>query len=133
LGIFDDTKIGAAGLSPAMVLQKILEEKWQLEPDDKDMIVMQHQFDFEKDGKRKKRYSTMVCIGQNTLHTAMSLTVGLPLAMVARRILDGQYQKKGVQLPIQAEIYNPVLEELKEYGIGFVEKEVSVSGTDLQI
>jgi len=133
LGIFDDTKIGVAGLSPAKVLQKILEEKWQLEADDKDMIVMQHQFDFEKEGLRKKRYSTMVCVGEDTLHTAMSLTVGLPLAIVARRILNGQYQKKGVQLPIQPEIYNPVLEELKEYGIAFVENEVSVSGTDLQI
>ena len=133
LGIFDDTKIGVAGLSPAKVLQKILEEKWQLATNDKDMIVMQHQFDFEKDGARKKRYSTMVCIGEDTLYTAMSLTVGLPLAMVTRRILEGKYQEKGVQLPIQAEIYNPVLEELKEYGIGFVEKEVSVSGTELQI
>ena len=133
LGIFDDTKVGIAGLSPAKVLQKILEEKWQLEPDDKDMIVMQHQFDFEKEGIRKKRFSTMVCIGENTLHTAMSLTVGLPLAMIARRILEGEYKEKGVQLPIQAEIYNPVLEELKEYGIRFVENELIVSDNGLQI
>ncbi len=133
LGIFDDTKVGVAGLSPAKVLQKILEEKWQLEPDDKDMIVMQHQFDFEKEGIRKKRYSTMVCIGENTLHTAMSLTVGLPLAMVARRILEGEYKETGVQLPIQAEIYNPVLEELKKYDIHFVEKEISISEKDLLI
>ena len=127
LGIFDKTKIGVSGLSPAKVLQKILEEKWQLEPDDKDMIVMQHQFDFEKEGVRKKRYSTMVCIGEDTFHTAMSMTVGLPLAMVARRILQGEYTGKGVQLPIQPEIYNPVLEELKEYGIRFVEEEVSLT------
>jgi len=133
LGIFDDTKVGIAGLSPAKVLQKILEEKWQLEQDDKDMIVMQHQFDFEKEGIRKKRFSTMVCIGENTLHTAMSLTVGLPLAMIARRILEGEYKEKGVQLPIQAEIYNPVLEELKEYGIRFVENELIVSDNGLQI
>jgi len=133
LGIFDDTKIGIAGLSPAKVLQKILEEKWQLEPEDKDMIVMQHQLDFEKEGIRKKRYSTMVCIGEDTKHTAMSLTVGLPLAMVARRILQGEYQEKGVQLPIQPEIYNPVLEELKEYGIRFVEEEINISDTDLLI
>jgi saccharopine dehydrogenase-like NADP-dependent oxidoreductase len=133
LGIFDDTPIGIEGLSPAKVLQKILEEKWQLEPDDKDMIVMQHQFDFEKGGQRKKKYSTMVCIGQDTTHTAMSMTVGLPLAMVARRILQGEYQEKGVQLPIQSEIYNPVLEELKEYGIRFVEEEISISDSDLHI
>jgi saccharopine dehydrogenase-like NADP-dependent oxidoreductase len=97
------------------------------------MIVMQHQFDFEKEGIRKKRYSTMVCIGEDTVRTAMSLTVGLPLAMVARRILEGKYQEKGVQLPIQPEIYNPVLEELKEYGIRFVEEEINISDTDLQI
>jgi len=125
LGIFEDTKIGVAGLSPAKILQIILEKKWQLEPQDKDMIVMQHQFDFEKNGIRKKRYSTMVCIGEDTKHTAMSMTVGLPLAMVAKRILEGEYTEKGVQLPIQAEIYNPVLEELKAYGIRFVEEEVS--------
>jgi len=124
LGIFEKTKIGVSGLSPAKVLQKILEEKWRLEPDDKDMIVMQHQFDFEKEGVRKKRYSTMVCIGEDTIHTAMSMTVGLPLAMVARRILQGEYTGKGVQLPVLAEIYNPVLEELKDYGIRFVEEEV---------
>jgi saccharopine dehydrogenase (NADP+, L-glutamate forming) len=133
LGIFSETKIGKEGLSPAKVLQRILEEKWKLEPEDKDMIVMQHQFDFEKDGQRKKRYSTMVCIGQDNKHTAMSLTVGLPLAMVARRILEGSYQEKGVQLPIQPEIYDPVLKELQEYGIRFMEEEISVSNSGLHI
>lgn len=133
LGIFDDTKIGLQGLSPARILQKILEEKWQMEPGDKDMIVMQHQFDFEIAGKRKKRYSTMVCIGQDNQHTAMSLTVGLPLAMVAKRILLGEYQEKGIQLPIQSEIYNPVLEELKAYGIHFVEEEKEISDPGLFI
>jgi len=133
LGIFDNTLIGIKGLSPAKVLQKILEEKWKLEPEDKDMILMQHQFDFEKEGIRKKRYSTMVCIGQDTRHTAMSLTVGLPLAMVAKRILQGEYPEKGVQLPIQPEIYNPVLKELKEYGIHFVDEEIDISDQGLFI
>lgn len=133
LGIFEETKIGIEGLSPAQVLQKILEEKWRLDPLDKDMIVMQHQFDFELAGQRKKRYSTMVCIGQDTRNTAMSMTVGLPLAMVARRILEGLYPETGVQLPIQADIYKPVLDELKEYGIRFVEEEISISDSDLLI
>jgi saccharopine dehydrogenase-like NADP-dependent oxidoreductase len=130
LGIFDDTLIGIAGLTPAKVLQKILEEKWKLSPGDKDMIVMQHQFDFLKEGIHKKRYSTMVYVGQDTTHTAMSVTVGLPLAMVARRILEGEYQEWGVQLPIQAEIYNPVMKELEDYGIRFVNEEIRISQTN---
>jgi saccharopine dehydrogenase (NAD+, L-glutamate forming) len=130
LGIFDDRKIGVAGLTPAKVLQKILEEKWALNPGDKDMIVMQHQFDFIKDGIHRKRNSTMVYIGQDTRHTAMSVTVGLPMAMVARRILDGVYKETGVQLPIHPEIYNPVIKELEEYGIRFVEEEIRISQTN---
>ncbi len=125
LGIFDDTKIGVPGLTPAKVLQKILEEKWKLGPGDKDMIVMQHQIDYEKDGVEKKRFSTLVYVGEESPHTAMSITVGLPLAMVARRILEGDYKQKGVQLPIHADIYNPVLKELETYGIRFVEEEQS--------
>jgi len=126
LGIFDKTRVGIDGLTPAMILQKILEEKWQFDPDDKDMIVMQHQFDFQLEGVHKKRLSTMVCIGKNTEETAMSLTVGLPLAMVARRILEREYREKGVQLPIIPEIFNPVLKELEENGIRFMEEEITI-------
>ena len=88
---------------------------------------MQHQFDFIKNGDHRKRTSTMVCIGQDREHTAMSLTVGLPLAMTARRILEGKFTKTGVQLPIHPDIYNPVLKELNEHGICFNEVEVKIS------
>jgi len=129
LGIFDDVRIGVPGLTPAKILQKILVEKWQLEPDDKDMIVMQHQFNYLRNKEHIKRYSTLVYIGEDSRHTAMSVTVGLPLAMVARRILEGEYTETGVQLPIQPGIYNPVLKELENYGIRFVEEEIKISQT----
>ena len=127
LGIFENTRIGISGLTPARILQKILEEKWKLDPGDKDMIVMQHQFDFMLKDQHFKRYSTMVFIGKDSTQTAMSMTVGLPLAMVAKQILTGQFNEPGVQLPIIPAIYDPVLEELKEYGIYFVEEESLIS------
>ncbi len=127
LGIFENKKIGIPGLTPAKILQKILEEKWKLDPGDKDMIVMQHQVDFLLQGIHKKRYSTMVFIGQDSRNTAMSMTVGLPLAITARKILEGDFSEPGVQLPIHPGIYNPVLEELEEYQIRFVEEEVRIS------
>ncbi len=127
LGVFDNRKIGVPGLTPARILQHILEEKWKMDPGDKDMIVMQHQFDFIKDGDHRKRTSTMVCISQDTKYTAMSMTVGFPLAITARRILEGKFNKAGVQLPIHPDIYNPVLEELGEHGISFNETEVKIS------
>ena len=90
---------------------------------------MQHQFDFLKNGEHIKRYATMVYIGEDSQHTAMSMTVGLPLAMTARRILEGTYTKKGVQLPIDPGIYHPVLTELETYHIRFVEEEIKIAQT----
>jgi saccharopine dehydrogenase-like NADP-dependent oxidoreductase len=124
LGIFEEKKVGVQGLSPARILQKILEEKWKLDPGDKDMIVMQHKVDILQDGEYLKRSATMTYIGQDTHQTAMADTVGLPLAITARLILEGKYREPGVQLPIHPEIYNPVLNELQTYGIRFTEEEI---------
>lgn len=128
LGIFENTRIGVPNLTPAKILQKILEEKWKLEKNDKDMILMQHQVDYEKGGKHFKQYATLVCIGQDTVHTAMALTVGLPVAIAARLILEGKYRASGVKMPIEKAMYEPVLNELAEFGISFTheEKEITV-------
>lgn len=126
LGIFEDEKLCIPGLTPAKVLQSILEKKWSLEPGDKDMIVMQHQFDYIENNKRRKIYATMTYIGKDSYNTAMAATVGLPVAMTSRLILEGKVNLKGVQLPIMKEVYEPVLKELAEYGIHFVENEVEM-------
>jgi saccharopine dehydrogenase-like NADP-dependent oxidoreductase len=126
LGVFDDTPIGIPGLTPAMVLQTILEKKWSLEPGDKDMIVMQHQFDYLENDRRKKIISTMSYIGEDSFNTAMAATVGLPVAITSRLIFEGAVNLKGVQLPIIKEVYDPVLKELEQFGIRFVEEEVTI-------
>jgi saccharopine dehydrogenase-like NADP-dependent oxidoreductase len=128
LGLFDDTKkIGHHGYTPAQCLQHILEQKWQLDPGDKDMIVMEHQFDYQHLSNHMKLYSTMVVIGEDQVHTAMSITVGLPVAITAKLIIQGKISLKGVHIPVMQEVYEPVLSELKEYGIGFTEREFRVS------
>ncbi|HKK61852.1 MAG TPA: saccharopine dehydrogenase C-terminal domain-containing protein [Bacteroidales bacterium] len=126
LGIFENRKIGVPGLTPAQVLQKILEQKWSLEPGDKDMIVMAHQFDYIDSNQRKKIYSTFKYVGKDNYHTAMAATVGLPVAIVANLILQGKVNLTGVQLPIIPEIYEPVLKELRRMQFEFIEEEVLV-------
>ena len=105
-------------------LQKILMEKWKLNPNDKDMIVMYHKFGYELNGEKHQIDSKMVLIGEDQTYTAMSETVGLPVAICTKMILNGTIQLKGVQLPIHKEIYEPVLKELEEYNVVFTEKEV---------
>ncbi|GAB4341562.1 MAG: saccharopine dehydrogenase C-terminal domain-containing protein [Flammeovirgaceae bacterium] len=125
LGIFEKKKIGIKNATPAQILQKIIEEKWVLNPEDKDMIVMWNKFEYydkTDEGKRKMITSSLVVKGDNQLNTAMAKTVGLPLGIAAKLILEGKTTLKGVHIPTTKELYEPILAELKLYGIEFKEK-----------
>ncbi|MCK6509748.1 saccharopine dehydrogenase NADP-binding domain-containing protein [Myxococcota bacterium] len=128
LGIFDDTPIGYGKPgTPAQLLQHILEKKWNLEPDDKDMIVMVHKIHFlDSDAKRHQLFSSTAILGEDRTYTAMAHTVGLPLGIAARLILNRTIQLTGVQRPTLPAIYHPVLQELERYGITFHERETAV-------
>lgn len=126
LGIFEDKKIGLKRATPAQILQKILEDKWTLDPEDKDMIVMWHKLKYKtKEGEEKELHSSMVSIGEDQTYTAMSNTVGLPVAICCKLILNGTIIGTGVEMPIEKRFYEPILEELTQYGIEFNEKFVS--------
>ena len=129
LDLFNPNKtIGIKNATPAKALQKILMDSWTLKHDDKDMIVMHHKFGYELDGEKKQIESSMVVKGDNQIYTAMAKTVGLPVAIATLNILNGEINTPGVQLPIKKEVYEPILEELKNYGINFTEKRVPYLG-----
>ncbi|CAL2095390.1 Saccharopine dehydrogenase, NADP-dependent [Tenacibaculum sp. 190524A02b] len=121
-------KVGLKNATPAQILQKILMDSWTLEEEDKDMIVMHHIFGYEKNGEKHQVESSMVIKGDDQTYTAMAKTVGLPVAMATLRILNKEITTPGVQLPINKEVYEPILKELEEYGITFIEKEVPYLG-----
>lgn len=125
LGIFKDEVIGLENATPAQILQKLLVKKWSLDAEDKDMIVMQHQFVYRLNQQYKKIYSSMVVFGEDQIHTAMSITVGIPVAIATKMILTGEISGlTGVHVPTIKEIYNPVMKELENYKIKFIEEEM---------
>lgn len=129
LELFSDSKmVELENATPAKVLQKILEENWKLGYDEKDMIVMAHRFGYRINGEKKQVDAYMVVEGDNHQHTAMAKTVGLPMAIAAMKIIKGEITKTGVQIPLSADIYNPILDELQEYGIDFKEVECPYLG-----
>jgi len=124
LGLFDKQRhIGLKNATPAQILQHLLEEKWHFNEEDRDMIVMQHRIGFDENGKKEKIITSMVVEGDDHIHTAMSKTVGLPMGIATKLILNGDIKLSGVQVPTVKEIYQPVLKELEEYGIKFVEED----------
>jgi saccharopine dehydrogenase-like NADP-dependent oxidoreductase len=129
LDIFNASKmVGLKNATPAQILQKILMDSWTLGHDDKDMIVMYHKFGYKLNGKKYQIDATMVTIGEDETYTAMAKTVGLPVAIATLSILNGEIRTPGVHIPINKEVYQPILKELEDYGIIFNETEVSYLG-----
>jgi saccharopine dehydrogenase-like NADP-dependent oxidoreductase len=122
LGLNDhDTIINKGKISAADGLQFALEKKLLLSPSDKDMIVMQHEIEYELLAEKHRIISSLVVYGKDSIHTAMAKTVGLPLGIAAKLILNGSIKLAGLHLPIIKEIYEPVLKELSANGIIFTE------------
>lgn len=123
LGIDDEnTMINKGIISAADGLQFVLEKKLVLAPADKDMVVMQHEIEYELKNKHFHIVSSMVVLGKDSVHTAMAKTVGLPLGIAAKLILNGTIKLSGLYIPTIKEIYEPVMLELEKNGISFSER-----------
>jgi saccharopine dehydrogenase-like NADP-dependent oxidoreductase len=128
--------------SAADILQFALETKLALRPEDKDMVVMLHEIRYtmgagaagqtaaQTTGQPAGQATThtlnssLLVKGKDAVHTAMARTVGLPLGIAAVLIMEGKIALTGLHIPTTPEIYLPVLEQLEQEGIVFVEKEV---------
>lgn len=124
-------KVELQNATPAQILQKILMDSWTLQQDDKDMLVMYHKFGYELNGEKHQIDATMVCKGENQTYTAMAKTVGLPVAIATLKVLNKEIQEKGVKIPINKNIYEPILSELIKFDIIFKEKEVKYLGYNI--
>lgn len=127
LGVDQDlTPLGTASFTPALLLQLALEKKLALSQNDRDMIIMRHEIGYDLSGTSRQVVSQLIVKGEDPLRTAMAKTVGLPLAMAALLILQDKISPRGLQIPTHSEIYQPVLQSLKEEKIEFSETDLAV-------
>ncbi len=124
MGLFEEEEVGLIKGTPAQVLEHILKKKWTIDETIKDQIVMWHLFDYVDGAEVKRIRSAMVATGENAVDTAMSKTVGLPLAIATKLLLQDKIKARGVHIPITPEFYNPILNELETLGFQFIEEEV---------
>jgi saccharopine dehydrogenase (NAD+, L-glutamate forming) len=121
IGIFSEEYLLNEEQTCAQHLQQLLEKKWMLQEGDCDMIVMVHKFGYTLNGKNFVLNSSMVLEGDDEFKTAMSKTVGMPIAFAVERLFNGDFSSRGVQIPVLQEFYEPLLKDLKNIGISFVE------------
>ncbi|MDA0728484.1 MAG: saccharopine dehydrogenase NADP-binding domain-containing protein [Bacteroidetes bacterium] len=124
LGLFGEAE-GPARThgTPAQIIESLVTEAWKLGPEDRDMIVMWHRFDYEIQGEVKTKTSSLCLEGKDSVFTAMSDTVGLPMALAAEHMLKGHFGQTGVQAPMARCYYEPLLAGLANLGISFEEEE----------
>ena len=126
LGLFSDIPIKRSKATLADLLYDLILDKLQMEEDDKDLVIMQHEFIYNLEHQKRKAVSTLIQRGRNMEDTAMSRLVGLPLAIFTKQLLTDNYKGCGVKIPNEKEIYIPVLKELAELGITFREWDVAL-------
>ena len=123
LDLFGNKKIKCEFCTPAKILESLLIEKWLMKPTDRDMVILQHEIDYSLNGRLMFWKSSLVQKGSNAEQTAMNKLVGLPLAIATKLIMKGKIHLGGVRIPVDDDIYEPVLAELKKEGVVFTETE----------
>jgi len=132
LGLFDDEPLPSNANDPLTYLNLLMLSKLSMQPGDRDMVVMHHEFTVEfSSGKTERITSTLLDYGIPGGDTSVARTVALPAAIAAKMILNGQIQNPGIYVPVESSIYQPILNELETLGITFRERLVAVrSGQD---
>ncbi len=123
LGLMRDD-IGPARFNgtPAQIIQALLEDKWRLQPTDRDLVVMWHRFEYEQNGQTHEITSSLVLEGRDATYTAMSDTVGWPMALAAEAILKGEFKRVGVEVPLHRDYYDVLMPGLEAMGVRFKEE-----------
>ncbi|RYP63738.1 hypothetical protein DL769_006865 [Monosporascus sp. CRB-8-3] len=127
LGLFSSEKIIPRG-NPLDTLCGTLEKKMQFGEGERDLVILQHKFEVElKDGSKQTRTSTLCEYGSTEPggYSAMARLVGIPCAVAVKQVLDGTLAEKGVLAPMSSKINDPLIKELKKYGISCKEEIVA--------
>ncbi|PCJ45999.1 MAG: saccharopine dehydrogenase [Gammaproteobacteria bacterium] len=130
LGLLDDGHLVPQANSKINAFCHLLMEKLAYTADERDMVVLQHQFrSTNAQGIPELRESTLILEGDVAGYSAMAKTVGTPAAIAADLIVTGVIEDKGVILPMTENIYTPLLKALAEEGI--ILKETLKLGQDI--
>lgn len=121
LGLFSNMTLPEDKDNPLDYLNILTLNKMALSEDEKDMIVMHHEFIAVYGDQKEYLTSTLVNYGEPNEDSAVARTVAYPAAIAVKLILNKTIDETGVHIPIKPEIYLPILNELETMNIFFTE------------
>ncbi|MBN2382299.1 saccharopine dehydrogenase NADP-binding domain-containing protein [bacterium] len=126
LGLFSETPLSTAEGTSVDVLTELLFNKLQYAPGERDLLILHHEFHAEYPDRREKINATLIDLGIKDGDSAMSRTVGLPAAIAAALIVKNKISLTGVRIPVDPEVYLPVMETLVTLGVNFKEEFIAL-------
>lgn len=134
LGLFDeDWPEGYRELTPAIILQHLLEKKFTMLPHEKDCIILRHEIEYTAKKYHHKFIATLVAQGEDERNSATAKAIGLTTGAAAKAVLLENIKVKGLYTPVKKEIYDPILNELDDLGVAFHVEETKVHEDELNV
>lgn len=121
---------GCKEVTPAILLQHLLEKKFSMQPHDKDCVVIRHEFEYTTKDYHHKFTATLITQGEDESNSATAKAIGLTAGAAAKAILLENIKAKGLWTPVKKEIYDPILNELDDLGVAFHVEETKVHEDD---
>ncbi|KAH7333929.1 Saccharopine dehydrogenase-domain-containing protein [Rhizoctonia solani] len=124
-------------ITPLDALATLLSHKLRYEAHERDLVLLSHEvvtapasapYSETFDPANNEVHTSTLAVYGSSSGSAMSKTVGLPLAFATLRVLDGGVHARGVTGPFGEEVYKPVLEGLESVGLGMRETKVAGEG-----
>ena len=126
LGLFSDINLPRDRDNPLDYLNVLTLQKMSLGKEERDMVVMHHEFFADYGVKKENITSTLVEYGIPNKDSAVARTVALPAAIAVKMLLEEKIKLSGVYIPVVPDIYNPILDELESIDIKFSEKSENI-------
>jgi len=122
LGYFRDDRVNISERSTFDITAGLMLKKMMLPEGARDMVIMQHSFVVEQANGKTRAIKSRMLDFATAGDTSIARTVALPAAIAVKMILSGEIKDKGVQIPVNKTIYEPVLTELEKLGISMIEE-----------
>ena len=116
LGLLDPENRVSGHLSAFDIMLQCMTTTMQYAAGERDLVLLHHVLTARREG-RMERWTSTLCREGNEEATAMAFLVGVPAGIAARLILEGRIPRRGVLIPLEREIYAPILKELAALGL----------------
>jgi len=124
LRLINDVPIPQTGSGQVIdALAETMQNRLYYAPHEQDFVLMYHRFDVEYPRGRRAVHESSLAMRGTDAGSATAITVGLPVGIAAQQVLDRSITATGVIRPITADVYDPIMQELRRNGVVVQEDE----------